>query len=136
MTAVHFSSVLEYPAASPAAAAAHFAAKLSVETDPADVKADMDKGVDAFIVVDVRSPEAYREAHVPGAINFPYRRMNAASVSELPKDKLMVTYCTSHSCNASTKGALKLAELGFNVKEMIGGLEAWRKEGYPVESGT
>lgn len=131
-----FSSVLEYPAASPTDAARHFAAKLSVETDPADVNADMQKGVDGFIVVDVRSAEAFRKQHVKGAISLPHRRINATSVSELPKDKLLVTYCDGVACNASTKGALKLASLGFAVKEMIGGIDAWVHEGYSVESGS
>jgi rhodanese-related sulfurtransferase len=47
----------------------------------------------------------------------------------------VIAYCTSVSCNASTKGALRLSQLGIPVKEMLGGLRAWEAEGYPVERG-
>ncbi|MDR7315693.1 rhodanese-like domain-containing protein [Brevibacillus nitrificans] len=47
--------------------------------------------------------------------------------------QLLVVYCWSPACNGATKGAAKLAALGFRVKEMIGGMEYWRREGNPVE---
>jgi rhodanese-related sulfurtransferase len=46
---------------------------------------------------------------------------------------VVVTYCWGPGCNAATKGAARLAALGFRVKEMIGGIEYWRREGHPVE---
>lgn len=133
MDAPRFSLVLETPAASPAEAERHFAAKLAFETDPSDVKADLDKGSPAFVVVDCRSKESFARGHVPGAISLPYRTMDAASTAGLPRDKTVVAYCTSVHCNASAKGALRLARLGFRVKEMVGGLRGWEAEGYPVQ---
>jgi rhodanese-related sulfurtransferase len=44
-----------------------------------------------------------------------------------------VVYCWGPACNAATKAAARLSALGFQVKEMIGGLEYWRHEGYAVE---
>jgi rhodanese-related sulfurtransferase len=35
-------------------------------------------------------------------------------------------------CNGSTRAAARLAALGFQVKELIGGLEYWKREGYPT----
>ncbi len=52
------------------------------------------------------------------------------------KNTVFVTYCTSPGCNASTKGAVRLAALGFRVKELIGGFEYWQREGYPAERGA
>ena len=49
------------------------------------------------------------------------------------RNTMLVTYCWGSACNASTKAAARLAALGFQVKEMIGGLEYWRLEGCPVE---
>ena len=46
---------------------------------------------------------------------------------------LVVTYCDGIGCNASTKGALKMAELGFRTKELIGGLDWWKRDGHPTE---
>jgi rhodanese-related sulfurtransferase len=127
--------VLETPAAEPAQARAHFESKLSFETDPSDVKFDMDNAPGSFAVVDCRSPESFAKGHVPGALNIPYRTMGAETTSALRKDLTVVAYCTSVACNASTKGAARLAALGFRVKEMVGGLEAWKGEGYPVATG-
>lgn len=136
LLAPRHSSVLETPAADPQVAAAHFASKLAFETDPWDVHADLAKGANSFVVVDCRSPESYAKGHVAGAINLPHRTIDAATASRLPAGKTIVTYCSSTTCNASAKGALRLAELGFRVKEMVGGFEAWSKKGYPVASGT
>jgi rhodanese-related sulfurtransferase len=133
MSKANFSFVLETPAASPEKAQEHFAAKLTVETDAWDVRTDMERGCDDFIVVDTRSREDYEARRIAGAISLPHRTMSAETTSHLPKDKVLVTYCWGPGCNASTKGALRLAALGFQVKELIGGLEYWLKEGGPVE---
>src|SRR5207245_11627846 len=45
----------------------------------------------------------------------------------------VVVYCWGPACNAATKAAVRLAALGFRVKEMIGGIEYWDREGYGVE---
>ena len=76
---------------------------------------------------------ALKSQRIAGAISLPYRAMNPETTAHLPKDKIMVTYCWGPGCNASTKGALKLAALGFRVKELIGCLEYWIKEGGPVD---
>ncbi len=124
-----FSLVLEVPPAEPQEASRHFASKLSVETDPSDVMLDLQRGQTGFIIVDVRSTDDFEECHVEGAIGFPYRQINAETVTRLPKDKLIVVYCWGPGCNASTKAALRLSTLGYSVKEMIGGLEYWKREG-------
>ena len=59
--------------------------------------------------------------------------MNPESTQWLDSTALYVTYCDGIGCNASTKGALKLAELGFQVKELIGGFDWWKRDGYPTE---
>ena len=133
---VRFKPRLLETVAEPVAARAHFEAKLGFETDPSDVRFDQQNSPDAFVLVDCRSPESFAKRHIPGALNLPYRTVDAKSTSALPKDKLVVTYCTSVACNASTKGAARLAALGFQVKEMVGGIEAWAAEGYPVVTGT
>lgn len=133
MTEAKFSFATENPAAEPENARAHFQSRLSFETDPWDVMTDMERGRTDFIVIDTRSPADYAAKRIAGAINLPYRSMNAETTAHLPKEKLMVTYCSGPGCNASTKGALKLASLGFRVKELIGGLEYWIKERGQVE---
>jgi rhodanese-related sulfurtransferase len=124
----HTPRVLAVPASSPQAAAARFAADLD------DLVRDLKDGDRrGYVVVETRSPEAFEAAHIPGAINLPYRDMTAANTGELDRDLVYICYCESFQCNAATKGALKLAELGFRVKRLAGGIRAWESEGYPVE---
>ena len=131
-----FSLVLEVAPAEPQEASRHFASKLSVETDPSDVMLDLQRGQTGFIVVDVRSADDFEECHVEGAISFPYRQINAETVTRLPKDKLIVVYCWGPGCNASTKAALRLSSIGYRVKEMIGGLEYWKRDGGNITGKT
>ena len=126
------SQVLESPAAADSRAVEFYADKLRCETDPADVHTDMENGVDHFVVLDVRSAEDYARKHVCGAINLPHSRITRKRLSEYPDDTLFVVYCWGPGCNGSTKAALKLAQLGYAVKEMIGGIEYWEREGYQV----
>jgi rhodanese-related sulfurtransferase len=129
------SLVLEVPPAPPEVAAEHFSAKLAVETDPWDVHHDLVARRPGLVVVDTRSRAAFAIEHIPGAVNLPHRELDEAAAGRLPRDVLYVTYCTGPGCNASTRGAARLAGLGFRVKEMIGGLEHWRAEGFPTERG-
>lgn len=131
------SRVLEIPPAPPADGAAYFRARLAYTTDPADVHADLVAGASGFVVVDARAPDAYARGHVPGAISFPYRAMTAETVAALlPPGKAVVTYCDGIHCNASTRAAARLAALGRQVKEMLDGLDGWRRDGLPVEEGA
>lgn len=129
----HFSLVLETPAAPPEEAHRHFLAKLSVETDAGDVVLDLQRGQKSFVLLDSRSAQNFEECHIPGAINLPTRRITAESTAHLSKEHLIVTYCWGVGCNGSTKAAERLSALGFQVKEMIGGIEYWRREGGEVE---
>ncbi|RJS16539.1 rhodanese-like domain-containing protein [Corallococcus sp. H22C18031201] len=129
----HFSFVLETPAASPEAAREHFLARLSVETDAADLKLDLERGCKGFVVVDTRSPEAYARRHIPGALNLPTRTLSAETTAALSRDEVIVVYCWSPGCNGATRAAVRLSALGFRVKELLGGIEYWVKEGFPTE---
>jgi rhodanese-related sulfurtransferase len=128
-----FSFVTETPPADPAAAYRHFAAKLSLETDPWDLNADLERGNPRLRVIDARSAEHFALCHVPGAISLPHRSISEQTTADFPSDAVLVVYCWGPACNAAAKAAMRLSALGFAVKELIGGLEYWRTEGYPVE---
>ncbi|HEY3757321.1 MAG TPA: rhodanese-like domain-containing protein [Opitutaceae bacterium] len=130
------SLVTERAAALPSESVRHFSERLAFETDPSDLHHDLEAGVSGVVAIDTRSQEAYATAHIPGAISLPHREMSSATTAHLRTDGVYVTYCWGPGCNASTKGALHLGELGFAVKELIGGLEYWGREGYPVRAGN
>jgi rhodanese-related sulfurtransferase len=111
----------------------HFENKLAYETDSWDLKVALQAG-ENIVVIDARSPAAYQREHIPGAINIPHRTMTAETTKHIDKAATVVTYCDGIGCNASTKGALNMTRLGFRVKELMGGLDWWKRDGYKTES--
>ena len=107
----------------------HYQEKLNYEIDSADLYSGLESGT-GIIVVDARKSFAFDEEHIPEAINLPHREMNNQTTSHMDRSKLYVVYCDGIGCNASTKGAIKLTQLGFQVRELIGGLDWWKRDGY------
>jgi rhodanese-related sulfurtransferase len=130
------SYVTDYPAAASDVAIAHFSARLSVETDCADVASAFRSGdVDFVLLHVVGSPEAYERRHVPGAIHLRHGAISAERMAQWPEDTLFVVYCAGPHCNGADQAALKLARLGRPVKIMIGGITGWADEELPFATG-
>lgn len=123
-------AVTAIAAADPAEAVRHFERLLRFETDCWDVHASIDKG--KFVLLDVRSPEAFANGHVPGAINLPHRKITERALESYPPQTTFVVYCNGPHCNGADRGALRLAKLGRKVKKMIGGVEGWKDEGFEL----
>ena len=109
--------------------------KLNYEIDPADLNEALNRNED-IIVIDTRKPNAYEKEHIPGAINLPHAQMNQESTKDWDKTKLSVCYCDGIGCNASTHGTLNLSKLNFKVKELIGGIEWWKLDGFMLSGKT
>lgn len=129
------SSVATPPAAPSAAALAHFNARLTFETDCADVAAALATGAPDFVLLDVRGLSAFARGHVAGAINLPHRAMDAARLEAWPRETLFVVYCAGPHCNGADRAAIALARLGRPVKLMLGGVAGWRDEGFQLIEG-
>lgn len=112
----------------------HYTAKLAYEIDAWDLQAARESG-ETITVVDTRSPDAYRKEHIAGAINIPHRKMSEETTKHLDRTVLVVTYCDGIGCNASTKGAVTMTKLGFRVKELVGGLDWWKRDGHATQRG-
>ncbi len=127
--------VLSVPPALPAEAASFFGARLAFETDVSDVHAALGQAGDpGFVLVDSRGAAAWAQGHVPGAIHLPTIEIPIRARAQLDPTVPVVTYCWGPGCNGGTRAALAFARLGFAVKEMIGGLEYWTREGFPVQT--
>jgi rhodanese-related sulfurtransferase len=126
------SAVLEYGVPEPSEMASLMVDKLRFHTDSWDLSLDLKSGHPEIVVIDARSREAYAEGHIPNAVSFPHREMTIESTERLDRRKVYVVYCDGIGCNASTKGAYKLSLLGFRAKELLGGLDWWRRDGHPV----
>jgi rhodanese-related sulfurtransferase len=129
------SLVTQHPFAAPADALAHFEKRLGVETDCSDVHESLKAAAD-FVLVDVRGPALFARGHIAGAVNIPHRTMTAERMSTYPRDALFVVYCAGPHCNGANKAAVRLATLGFRVKEMIGGIAGWCDEGFALAQAT
>ena len=126
------SAVLEYGAPEPGEITRVMEDKLRFHTDSWDLSVDLRAGFSDIVVIDARSSDAYAAGHIPGAVSFPHREMSAETTARLDRSKVYVVYCEGIGCNASTKGACKLARLGFRAKELLGGIVWWRRDGHPV----
>ena len=118
----------------------YYQAKLDYETDAWDLHTALKEGK-PWIIIDGRAPQAYEREHIPGAINLPHKDICATKTENLDRNKIYICYCDGIGCNASTKTALKLLTLGFQVKELLGGLDWWKRDGYETagthpQSGT
>ena len=87
----------------------------------------------SLFVLDVRTPQEYAAGHVPGAVNVPYDQV-ASHLAEIPKDKDVVIYCRSGRRTGLAAAVLE-ANGYTKLKHLQGDMEAWLKDGRPVESG-
>lgn len=94
------------------------------------------------LVIDLREPEELSNGKITGAVVIPRGMLEAKLMSLSPKDNAqdsqqwlqqqdIVLYCASGARSAlSTKS---LNEMGLTkVSSLVGGFNAWQKQGYPV----
>ncbi|MFF5084124.1 rhodanese-like domain-containing protein [Actinoplanes sp. NPDC000266] len=112
-------------------AAAFFAARLDFQTDVSDVRAGLGDGL---VLIDSRSPAAWDQGHIPGAVHLPTAEIATRAAELLDPAVPVVTYCWGPGCNGATRAALALSLAGYSVKEMIGGIEYWIREGFPLRT--
>ncbi len=110
----------------------YFAAKLAYEMTPWTLKNMIEKTPEEIVLLDVRSADMFVNAHIPTAVNIPLMDL-VSKLKTLPKNKVIVTYCGNMTCSLAPKAALELAQKGFMVKQLVGGIELWQEKGFPVE---
>ncbi len=87
-----------------------------------------------FKLVEVLAEEEYAGGHIPGAINLPLEKLESLAKQKLKKTDTIVVYCASYTCQASTKAARKLLELGYDkTLDFKGGKRWWRHAGLNLE---
>lgn len=80
-----------------------------------------------YIILDVRTPEEFKDKHIPNAINVPNESIGTNVISELPdKNQLILVYCRSG--NRSKQASEKLAALGYTNIVEFGGINEWPGE--------
>lgn len=91
-----------------------------------------------MVLVDARTPQEYRAAHIKGAINIPEKEFDEAA-KQLPADKktLLIFYCNGVKCGKSKRVAQKVEPLGYTAiliyKE---GIPVWEERNLPLVTGS
>jgi len=109
------------------------------EIYPGDV-AEKISSNESIIILDVRTPEEYTEAHLKGAILLPVQILSQATLDEIGlgedfKDKEIIIYCRSGARSKTAYDIMK--SLGYtNIKSVAGGMIHWEEDNYPfTETG-
>lgn len=91
---------------------------------------------DDLTLLDCRAADYFHWERLPNAKNLRWKKIAQAPQSALPsKESMIVTYCQSFLCTASTQGYQALEQRGFkNVVEYSGGIEDWKAHGGATES--
>ena len=90
---------------------------------------DINQGVQEYknasgaVLLDVRSPQEYREGHIPGSQNVPLQQLD--KVEEVPenKDTILYVYCRSGARSRQAVSLLK--HMGYTNVHNIGGIAAY-----------
>jgi membrane protein DedA with SNARE-associated domain len=100
---------------------------------PDELHAKMQAGL-PVVVVDLRHPFASAEgAKVSGALQMTPGELERRH-GEIPRDQDVVLYCDCPNEASAARMAMLLRERGVvRVRPLLGGLDAWRARGYPVE---
>lgn len=107
-------------------------------THELDVLLNGDAHPASYQVVDVRFPDDYAQAHVPGAINLPMPKWDNERYLEanLRKDATLYLYCYTPTCHLAAQAAAKLAAAGYRPVEVEGGWESWVNGNYAIEKSV
>ena len=90
---------------------------------------DINQGVQEFknatgaVLLDVRSPQEYREGHVPGSQNVPLQQLDKVEEVTENKDTVLYVYC--HSGARSRQAVSLLKHMGYTNVHNIGGIAAY-----------
>jgi rhodanese-related sulfurtransferase len=89
-----------------------------------------------FYLFNVLPREEFRKVHLPESLNAPVSEPDFVAMVEQTvgdKNRPVVVYCASISCDMSPKAARKLEAAGFqNVFDYEGGTQSWKEAGLPV----
>ena len=91
---------------------------------------DINQGVKEFrqrenaILLDVRTPQEYRDGFIPGSKNLPLQAIDKAESIVENKDTALYVYC--HSGARSRQAVSYLQHMGYTNVNNIGGIAAYR----------
>lgn len=99
---------------------------------PMDYMQAIKKNSYEYVLLDVRNgPPHLKKEKIQGAVEIPLAELENR-LSEIPKEKIIVLYCWDVWCNTAAKAAIILLENDYKVKELNGGIAAWKTMNFPT----
>ena len=90
---------------------------------------DIHKGLKEYaqtenaVLLDVRTPQEYREGHIPESINIPLQTIDKVTSIAKNKDTALFVYC--YSGTRSRQATALLQNMGYANVQNIGGMSAY-----------
>ena len=90
---------------------------------------DINQGVQEYknavgaVLLDVRTPQEYREGHIPGSQNVPLQQLDKVEEVTENKDTVLYVYCRSGA--RSRQAVSLLNHMGYTNVHNIGGIAAY-----------
>ncbi|MFP7474227.1 rhodanese-like domain-containing protein [Niallia taxi] len=114
----------------------YFKARLEATISPMDYLRNAQASPKRYYLIDVRNgPEHVRSITIKDANIIPQQELQER-LHEIPKDKEIIVYCWDVWCNTAAKVAVLLLEHGYKVKELTGGIAAWREMDFPISESS
>ena len=91
---------------------------------------DINKGLKEYaekenaVLLDVRTPQEYREGHIPGSKNVPLQTLDKVRSVVENKDAELFVYCYSGA--RSRQATAMLQHMGYTNVQNIGGIAAYQ----------
>ena len=90
---------------------------------------DINQGVEEYrqaadaVLLDVRTPQEYREGHIPGSQNVPLQQLDKVEEVTENKDTVLYVYCRSGARSRQAVSLLK--HMDYTNVHNIGGIAAY-----------
>ena len=81
------------------------------------------KNAAGAVLLDVRTPQEYREGHIPGSQNLPLQQLDKVEEVTENKDTVLYVYCRSGARSRQAVSLLK--HMGYTNVHNIGGIAAY-----------
>lgn len=105
---------------------------MTPETLEIDLDAFAQAHASGATVLDVRNPDEYRAAHVPGAVLIPLTEL-AARQEEIPEAEPLYVICAVGGRSLTATKAL--VDAGYRAVSVAGGTNGWIERGGEVVAG-
>jgi len=111
---------------------AYFRARIDATVSPVDLFSLLKTNPEHVCVIDVRNgPAELIKDRIPNALQIP-QNVLVKEVARLPLNRHIVLYCWDTWCSLAARAAVPLIERGFDVREMYGGIAAWKALHFPT----